>query len=214
MTRIADTVEAKWNIDITLIERGKRRLWHHRSHNIVVNTGRQFLCEIMTPATLGPGTFTRTQNTVMRYTGFGIGGARQNSAVALAAPYTDASPGGYPGANTAVDDDPTVAILQRPVRVSAAPLYMQQISTPGTFDTATRTTFISVFAEADISYGAYASVPLSEIGLYSSLADPTLPNGGGAYPGTGAGALFAYDTFATIHKTNIFSIQVEWEIRF
>jgi hypothetical protein len=213
--RITDAFEVKWNIEIDLIERGKRRRWHHRSHNIVVNTGRQFLAEVITASALGPGTFVRTQDAVVRYIGFGIGGSRQVASAASSPPLTDAPPAGYgPSATTQTDTDPTVAILERPVRVSAAPLWMREVSTPGTFPTALRTTFVTVFSETDISHGSFVSVPLTEIGLYKSSANPALPNGAvGAYPGAG-GHLIAYDTFDPVYKTGRFSIEVRWTWRF
>jgi hypothetical protein len=210
MMILTEKIEATWNLEIDLIERGKKRRWHQRTHNIVVNTGRQMFCEVITPQSLGVGSFVRHQDTVVRYIGFGIGGNRQNSSSASGAPYSV----DYPGTNVQTDTDVTVARLERPVRVTAAPLWMREISTPGTFPTTTSTRFIAVFSETDINYGGYTSVPLSEIGLYKSSADPSLPNGSaGAYPGTG-GHTMAYDTFDTIHKTGLFSIEVRWEFRF
>jgi len=211
--RIAEELEVKWNLEIDLFERGKRRLWHQRQHNIVVNTGRQMICEVITPSSLGPSSFTRTQDTVVRYIGFGIGGTRQNNPAAASAPYSSSYPTGYGGTNAQTDTDVTVSRLERPVAVTADPIWMQQISTPGTFPTATATRFIAVFGQTDINFGGFTSVPLSEIALYKSSADPTLPNGSaGAYPGAG-GHTMAYDTFDTISKTGLFSIEVRWEFR-
>lgn len=219
--KFTDDIEARFNLEIDLIERGKRR-HHHRSHNIVVNTGRQFLARVITPQTLGPGTFTRTQNEVVRYVGFGLGGTRQVSSSASLPPYSSPFPGGYEYAgaphNAQTDTDVTVARLERPAAVvnyaGPSPLWMREISAPGTFASATRTTFIAVFSETDINFGTFTSVPLSEIGLYKSSADPTLPNGGaGTYPGP-TGHMIAYDTFNTISKTGVFSIEVRWEWRF
>lgn len=210
--KFGENLELKWNLEIDLYDRGKRKCVHSRTHNIVVNTGRQMILENITPATLFSGGFTRTQNTVVRYIGFGIGGYMQNSANAAASPYSDAYPAGYGGTNTQTDNDVTVARLERPIRVAAAPTFMKQISTPGTFDysTAQKSTFIAVFDRADINYGSFTSMPLSEIGLYKSSADPALPNGGaGAYPG-GTGHLIAYDTFDPIHKTGGLAITVRW----
>jgi hypothetical protein len=212
--KIEEKIEATWNLEIDLFERGKRRRFHQRTHNIVVNTGRQMFCEVITPQSLGPSSFVRHQDTVIRYIGFGIGGNRQNNPSAMASPYTDAFPAGYPGGNVQTDTSVTTTRLERPVRVTAAPVWMRQISTPGTFPSSTSTRFIAVFSETDLNYGAYTSVPLSEIGLYKSSADPALPNGSaGAYPGAG-GHLVAYDTFDTVSKTGVFSIEVRWEFRF
>lgn len=211
-------IEVRWNLEISLEDRGKRKVWHQRTHNIVVNTGRQFLAEVITPATLGGGgSFTRTQNHVVRYIGFGIGGTRQNSSDALAAPWTDAySPGpGYGGDNLQTDVDTTVTRLERPVKVTHGPdLFMREISTPGTFDAFNETTFIATFSRTDINVWGFASMPLSEIGLYKGSADPAYPNGGNvAYPGD-TGHLVAYDTFDTISKTGGFQITVRWTFRY
>jgi hypothetical protein len=208
-----DLVDVSWNVEVSLIERGKRRRWHQRTHNIVVNTGRQFLAEAITPSDLGSpgdGVFTRTDNSVVRYVGFGIGGVGQAFSSAGAPPYSD----NYPGTNVQTDDDVTVSVLERPVQ-TAPGVWMRQISAPGTFSAGGRNTrFIAVFAEADFNFGAFAAVPLSEIALYKSSANPALPSGAaGAYPGTG-GHLVAYDTFTAIPKTQMFSIEVAWEFRF
>lgn len=203
-----DAIIGLTNIELDVRERGKivRR---ERTHNIVTNIGRQFLAEVIVSDVAAPS-ITRHQNTVIRYIGFGIGGSRQNSSIANNPPFSV----DYPGSNTQTDTDLTVTGLQRPVRVTAAPLWMREIVAPSTFPTATSVRFTAIFSETDINYGGYASVPLSEIGLYTSAADPSLPNGAsGAYPGAG-GLMAAYDTFNTIHKSGIFSIEVRWEFRF
>lgn len=213
---IREKIDIRWNLQISVEDRGKSKIWHHRTHNIVVNTGEQFMAEVITPATLGPsGSFTREQDNIIRYIGFGIGGTRQNSSDASASPLSDTYPAGYDGGNSQTDTDPTVAQLERPVLVTTGPdLFMQEISTPGTFAAFNETTFIAVFSRTEINVGAFTSVPLSEIGLYLNSADPTLPNGGaGAYPG-GTGHLAAYDTFDSISKTGGFQITVRWTWRF
>lgn len=214
--RITTPIEVSWNLQIDLEDRGKRKIWHQRTHNIVINTGREFLAKVITPATLGGGgSFTRTDNNVVRYIGFGIGGNRQLSSSAGAPPLSSAYPTGYGGTNTQTDNDTTVARLERPVLVSSAPdVWMKEIVTPGTFPSFRETTFIAVFNRPDVSFGSFPSVPLSEIMLYKGSADPSLPNGGaGAYPGaTGHGV--AYDTFDSFSKTGSFQITVRWTFRY
>lgn len=203
-----DDIVALHNVDITVRERGKI-VQREQSHNIVTNIGRQFLAEVIVSNSSSP-VIARTQDTVVRYIGFGIGGARQLSSIANNPPFS----GDYPGTNTQTDTDLTVTGIQRPVRVTAAPTWMKEIAAPATFPSATSVRFTASFVEADINYGAYASVPLSEIGLYTSAANPSLVNGaGGAYPGAG-GLMIAYDNFNPIHKTGAFSIEVQWEFRF
>ncbi len=217
--RFTEDIEVKTNLDIILIDRGKRKLHHHRTHNIVLDTGRQFLAENITPDTLGVGTFTRScgvagVGTVARYIGFGIGGTRQSAVSAYASPYSDAYPAGYGGTNAQTDVDAAVFMLERPVKTTGT-LWMQELVTPGTFPDAKSTTFKSLFGQVDINISApFASVPISEIGLYKSSADPLYPNGQNiAYPGA-AGHMIAYDTFDPIRKTGLFDIEVRWTWRF
>lgn len=214
--KLVTPIELKWNLQIDLEDRGKRKIWHQRTHNIVVNTGREFLAKVITPASLGGGgSFTREDNSVVRYIGFGIGGTRQYSPAAGSAPLSTAHPVGYGGTNAQADDDETVARLERPVRVTAGPdVWMKEVVTPGTFPAFRETTFIAVFNRTDINVGAFTSVPLSEITLYKSSADPSLPNGGaGAYPGA-TGHAVAYDTFDSFSKTGSFQISVRWTFRY
>lgn len=197
------------NIEIDVRERGKI-VQRERTHNIVTNIGRQFLAEVIVSDTPSP-LVTRHQDTVVRYCGWGIGGNRQVSPSISDVPPLSVD---YPGLNTQTDTDLTVSGLQRPVRVTAAPLWMREIASPATFPTATSVRFVTTFSETDLNYGPYISVPLSEIGLFSSAANPSLPNGAsGVYPGAG-GLILAYDTFNTINKTGLFSIEVRWEFRF
>lgn len=206
----ADPIELKWNIQIDVYERGKRRPWHERTHNIVTNTGRQFIAENITPQSLGPGSFTRHQDSVVRYIGFGIGGDRQSDPAAAASPYADAHPAGYGGTNVQTDTDVTVSGLERPIQVTNDPLWMREITTPGTFPDATRTTFVATFGGSDLNFGTFTSPPLSEIALFKSTANPALPNGSaGTYPGAG-GHCVAYDTFNSIQKTGQITIEVRW----
>lgn len=213
---ILEQLKLSWNIDLILFdEHGEvDRRNSQRTHNIITNTGRQFMAEVITAATFGSGTFTRHDDSVVRYIGFGIGGTRQADPSAVIAPLADAYPAGYGGTNVQTDTDPTVARLERPVLVSSGPdVWMKEISVPGTFPTAMETTFIATFTQLEINIGAFTAVPLSEIALYKSSADPSLPNGGaGAYPGA-TGHTIAYDTFNSFQKTGIFNLQVRWTWR-
>lgn len=210
--RRKSTIELEHNIEINLVERGRRKLWHYAMHNIVTDTGRQFILEAITPSNLSPGSFVRTQDQVVRYIGFGIGGSRQTDPLAAASPLADAHPGGYAGSNAQSDDDPTVQTLERPILTDGTN-YLKEINTPGTFTTSTESTYVATFSRSDLNLGVHSIMPISEIGLYTSAADPTLPNGSaGAYPGAG-GSLVAYDTFNSIPKSGVFSIEVRWTIR-
>lgn len=211
--RIEDVIEVKWNLEIDLFERGKRRRFHQRTHNIFTNTGRQFLCETMTAAAFPtPTTYTRIQDSVVRYIGFGIGGDRQNSSFATTPPLSSAYPAGYGGTNAQTDSDVLVDKLERPIE-AASGIWMRQVSPVPALVAPNYVTYVATFSETDLLVGA-ASIPLSEIGLFKSTADPSLPNGSsGTYPGVG-GHVVAYDTFNTLHKTGQFSIEARWTIRF
>lgn len=212
------TCEVEANLEIDLFDRGKRRRWHQATHNIILNLGRQMMAEMITASSFGGlGVFTPTRSEVARYIGFGIGGERQTDPAAASSPLSDAWPAGYGGSNDNTDEDVTVRGLERPVQVTAAPLWMNQIAAPGTFPTATSTRFVASFASSDFNFGSAPgapAIPLSEIALYNSSADPSLPNGvAGAYPGTGLHTM-AYDTFPPFNITAIFGMEVRWEFRF
>ncbi len=211
----SDVIDLSWNIEIVAKRsNGQRVLWHQRTHNIVVNTGRQFFCEALTASAWAGAGFTRTDDSVVRYMGFGIGGAMQTNPSAAAPPYSSdydyATVGTH---NTQLDTDVTVAKLERPVQVSAG-VWLKEVTAPGTFPNAYSVAYVGSFTPTDISYGGYSVVPLSEIGLYKSSADPLLANGSaGAYPG-GTGHLIAYDTFTPFPKSGIFGFEVTWTLVF
>lgn len=209
--RIED-IEVSWNLEILGFERGKRKVLHQRTHNIVVNTGRQFICENLAAQSFSPGGFVRHQNTVIRYIGFGIGGTRQNNPSAGTSPLSDAYPAGYGGTNAQTDTSTAVGLLERPVLATASS-WMTEVASPATFPDATSVQWVASFSQGDINVAPHSSIPLSEIGLYKSSADPTLPNGGaGTYPGP-TGHLAAYDTFDTLNKTAFFSLLARWTWR-
>lgn len=215
--RINEYIEVQANLEIDVFERGKRKHWHQATKNIVLNLGRQLIAETITAESFGPGTaFTPTRTACARYVGFGIGGSRQTDPAALISPLADTWPAGYGGSNDNVDTDRAVRGLERPVQVTAAPLWMREIAAPGTFPTATSTRFIASFVAADFNFGSAPgapAIPLSEIALYSTGADPALPNGvSGAYPGIGLHTM-AYDTFVPFNITALFAMEVRWEFR-
>ena len=197
-------VRANLKVDLVYEDRVVR---HHEGHNILTNIGKQFLAESITASALSSGAFTRTIDEVVRYIGFGIGGSRQTAD-------TTALDATYPGSNTQTDLDVTVTGLERPVQLTSGGNWMAEIAAPGTFPAANSTKFISSFAKTDINFGTFTDVPISEIALFKSGADPSLANGAaGAYPGAGGHAI-AYDTFSPIHKTGLFSIIARWTFRF
>jgi hypothetical protein len=193
--RFIESIQAKSNLILTVRERGKI-VERREGHNIWVDLGREYLAELITYSDLGVPTPERDDR--IRYIGVGIGGTRQLVSPVPAPVGTD-----YPGTNDQTDTDPTVTTLERPVRVTSAPLWLSQISS-AVHPIATQTKFSVIFVPGDISYGSYLSVPLSEIGLFTNAADPAQPDN----------TLVAYDTYDTISKTAAFTLEVDWTVRF
>jgi len=205
---IRDDIEVRSNLSLTLRERGKI-VARREGHNIWLNTGRQYLAELLAYASFGPDTPQR--NDRIKFMGLGIGGTRQlAAATADTYPLTDYVP---VGAFTQTDIDPMVTKIERPVRVSGAtggpaPLdaWLSRIGASPSWATIFEVTFSCAFTPAQINYAIYNTVPLSEVGLFTSLADPKQPSN--------IGAMVAYDTFDTLSKTLSVELEVLWTIKF
>jgi hypothetical protein len=205
--RIIDEIEVKQNVHIIARERGKI-VTRRDGHNIFLNLGREWLAELISLQTLDPDVAERDDR--IKYIALGIGGTRQLAlAHANAAPYVTA----YPGTNTQTDSDPTVTVLERPVRVSGGvsvypgvpgDIWTGTVQAPPVHTTATETTFRRLFGPTDISYGSLISVPLSEVGLMTSAAAP----------GNYLNQMVAYDTFDTISKTGAVELEIIWTLKF
>jgi hypothetical protein len=204
---VLDVIEVRQNLFITARERGKI-VARREGHNIWLDLGREYLSQLISYALFSPLTTERDDR--VRYMGFGIGGTRQIApGVANASPIVPA----YVGDNFQTDTDPTVTYLERPVRVSggdttypglAGDVWLGQIQAPATHDTATSVTYKRLFTAAEVSYAPFLSVPLSEIALFTSAADPSIWRN----------SPIAYDTFDTISKTLAVEIEVDWSLRF
>lgn len=217
--KLRDPIVPEINLAINLVRDGVEHQ-HHKSHNIFLDNGREYLTQVIAAGDYLDINGSRINPQVVQYIGFGIGGTRQTSADAGSAPFSDAwnpagpEPRGYGGSNLQTDVEPDLTSLERPVRVDNSPdKWFSEVS--ATFLDSTSVRFTAVFETTDINLdGEYASVPLSEIGLFLSGADPSLPNGViGTYP-TIAEHMIAYDTFNPIPKTGQFSIVVYWTLRF
>lgn len=201
------TVEVRNNLRLVMRERGKIAA-RREGHNIWVNVGREYLASLIAYSSFSPLTTERDDR--MRYMGVGIGGTRQLAlGVANAAPLVTA----YPGSNGQTDTDPTVTMLERPVRISGssdpypgqgADVWVGQIQAPATHGTATEVTFKRLFTQTEVSYNPFLTVPLSEVGLFTAAADVNVYNN----------ILVAYDTFDTLSKTNAFELEIDWSVRF
>lgn len=208
--RFQETVEVKNNLRLTMRERGKV-VARRDGHNIWVDLGREYLAHLIALTSYGPDVPER--NDRIKYMGFGIGGTRQIApGVANVPPMSTA----YPGLNAQTDLDPSVTTLERPVRVSGsttipsdpynpADVWLGTIQAPPIHNTATQVTFRRLFTQTEVSYASFTTVPLSEVMLFTSAANPI-----GQPFNTGV----AYDTFDTISKTGALELEVEWTVRF
>lgn len=197
------TVEVKTNLSITARERGKV-VAKREGHNIFLDTGREWLAQLIGLQSTSPDVTYRDDR--VRYIGFGIGGNRQRqlsdaNAAPISPPYT--------GANTQTDTDTTVTALERPVRVSGSisnypgisgDIWIGTIGSADPYSVPTQVTFRRLFNQGEISYGPFLSVPLSEVAMFTSSADP----------GNYLNVAVAYDTFPTISKTSAIELEVIW----
>jgi hypothetical protein len=204
---VRDDIEVKSNLRLTLRERGKI-VARREGHNIWLNTGRQYIAELLAYKQFAPDLTQRDDR--IKYMGLGIGGTRQlATATADAYPMTDY---GLVGAFTQTDLDPAITKIERPVRVSGAvgvpvagDAWLSQVGAPPSFATLFEVTFSCAFTQLQVSYAIYNTVPLSEIGLFTSLA---LPN-----QTSNIGSMVAYDTFDTLSKTLAVELEVLWTLK-
>jgi len=207
MLRPISDIEVKQNLTLTLRDRGKI-VTQREGHNIFLDLGREWLAQLISYQSLSPDVAFRDDR--VRYMGFGIGGTRQ---LALGAANALPISPPYSGTNAQTDTDPLITTIERPVRVRgsttaypgiAGDEWIGSIGSADPFSSPTRVTFRRLFTQTEISYGPYVSVPLSEVGLFTSAADPS----------NHQNTMIAYDTFDTISKTTAFELEVVWTIRF
>lgn len=192
-----ENIEVKSNLILVARERGKI-VCRREGHNIWVDLGREYLASLIGYSSYSPDTPELDYR--VKYMGLGIGGTRQLAPGIANSPPMSTD---YPGTNAQTDTDPTVTTLERPVRVTSAPLWLGQVQ-PVAHPSPSQAEFVIDFLTTEISYGSYLTVPLSEVGLFTSAANPAV----------GTNTVIAYDTFDTISKTSAFSLEVTWTVRF
>lgn len=212
--RLSEGIQVKSNLILTARERGKI-VARREGHNIWLDIGREYLASIICYLNFtDPINPAPERNDRVRYMGLGLGGTRQTSmGVANSSPMTPA----YSGSNSQDDISPGVSRIERPVRVTGGTddwehdsyadpsnRWLGQVQAPVYHPTVTQSVFKRLFSEFEVSYAPFLSVPLSEIALFTGLADVTAYNN----------APLAYDTFDTISKTSAFSLEIDWAIRF
>lgn len=203
--RLSDSIEVKQNLHIIARERGKI-VARRDGHNIWLDLGREYLAQLIAYSSMvGP---TGERDDRIRYMGLGIGGNRQ---LLLGIANSEPLLTPYGGTNVQTDSDATVISLERPVRLSGgvgapsgADVWLGQVQAPAVHPISTQTTFSRIFTSAEINYGPFLSVPLSEVMLYPGAANVNVYNNPG----------IAYDTFDSITKTTAFELEVNWTIRF
>lgn len=194
---VKTTIPHDWNLKMHSIDRHGRRRLLFRDHNIFLNVGREYVTQRISAG---------APSTTVAYVGFGIGGARQTDADADVAPLSV----DYPGSNTQLDTDLLVTEIERPVLLTAG-VWLRAVNAPSfigpTVSDPARVAYTANFDTDDFTLvGGYSKVPLSEVMLYLSSADPAQANGGAGTHG------IAYKTFSPIPKTAI-NLELTWELR-
>jgi len=213
----APPIQVESNVFLKMIDPDSNEVVEEReSHNIFLNYGRDWIAHLVGLSAIAPDATFREDR--LRYMAFGIGGRSQ---LILPATIFTTYPGyaGDWGGSAPVadpvqeDTNPTVLGLEWPVLVNATDYY-DDISAPNTFPEIGVIRLTSVLGVGEVSFAGFTSVPLSEIGLFTSglpnLTDPPIVYG--ALPLTKY--MVAYNTFDTLSKTSAFVLQVDWELRF
>ena len=202
------TIQVESNLRLALLD-GKKVVDERVGHNIFLNLGREWLAQLIAYKAFLPSKDEPYRNDRIKYMGVGIGGTRQLAmGVANALPLKD----DYPGQNSKTDTDPTVTKLERPVRISgsfgpshiATDVWLGRVQAPPVFPSGREVQFRGLFGRAEVSYAPYLTVPLSEVGLFTSAAEPN----------KSINTMVAYDTFDTLSKTDAFDLEIAWTIRF
>lgn len=190
-------MQLKNNIRLTLRERGKiKHRWE--GQNIWLDAGREWLAELISYSAYSP--LTPVENRRVGYVGFGIGGFRQtNLLVANNPPFSV----DYPGTNIQTDMDPGVNALERPVCVTAG-VYLAELPPPDISSTYYYAKYTLSLGLSDVSFGSYLTVPLSEVALFHSGADPFEPDN----------QPLSYEAFESLPKTQAMTLDVDWSVRF
>jgi hypothetical protein len=213
----------KDNVDIKYYERGKL-VGTRNGHNVWVQNGNQFLSQLIAYASFSPLTTERDDR--IRYMGVGIGGKQQGSGLAFTGAMETSYPWGSDPHGTNGQQyskeypiDPFIGTLERPVRVSgtendytsAEPTDVWLIDTPSFFITRQSSTSVNYHGRVsglagDVVYGSFTTVPLSEVGLFTSALAVSKFF---AYS-----PLVAYFSFDTIPMTASTVVEFVWTVRF
>lgn len=219
-TTLRSDFDPRFNVTVLVYERtpaGPRLIGQRETHNVMTNTGRSWLVQRLGAASYTGSPPTPNTTEVIKYVGFGVGGALQTTA-------------GY--MNTQAELASVVA-LEDPVpfkKVGDVQTYLETVNAQEVnnlyFPGVGRTVFVYDVPEAYISFAGNESfsalpvgteVAVSEAGLYLSNACPTydVVNGPGpsSVPPTSANRLACYNIFDPIVVTQNVMLRILWEIR-
>lgn len=203
--QIRDILEVRQNLRLTLRDERGKLCGRREGHNIWLATGAEWLTRLMGLKAVDPD--VPEENARIKYMGLGVGGNRQFAQARLAvAPYDV-----YAGTNAQTDQNPAVTRLERPVRVSggegaypgvSTDRWLAAVQAPPDYPSARTVRYRRIFTRQEVSYGNFLSIPISEIGLFISSADPAF------YLNTPV----AYDTFDPLSKTSAVALEVTWDL--
>lgn len=211
--------DPKINVSILIYENGEL-VGRRDTHNVMTNQGKEWLLQRLGSSNYGVSPPTPHRTDVIKYVGFGVGGALQTNAAFLRTQL----------------EIPTVVALQDPVAYSTlsatAKRYLktvtnQVLGNPADFPAFNRTVFTLDVLETEISYpGARTRgsnvlvdtlVPVSEAGLYLSSAatdyDTGAPLGAGNVDPLSANFMVCYNIFEPVPVTPNTLLRILWEIR-
>lgn len=218
--RLGDSLQLGANVRLRLIDRNGVIQHEHQGHNVLTNTGRNWVTRLLVSTTF-PGTSAADKNMTsnngqaappgdvdtyspvgrtyrVRYVGVGVGGTLQSI-----------SPPG-PGGQT---EHAGVTGLERQVLVTATD-YLKQVepnddtNDPLQFPDDYTVRIRAIFGYDDVSFAAQptygTNVPLTEFALYTSQAALTV---------TGGSGLVCYHQVSPFSKTPDFALELVWELR-
>lgn len=215
--RLADSLHVGANVRLRLIDRNGVVQYEHQGHNVLTDTGRNWVTRLLVSSTF-PGSGAADRNMTsnngqsgntdtyspvgktyrVRYVGVGVGGTLQ----------TISPPG--PGGQT---EHAGVTGLERQVLVTATD-YLRQVepsddtNDPLQFPDDYTVRIRALFDYDDISFAAQptygTNVPLTEFALYTSQAALTVAGGSG---------LVCYHQVSPFSKTPDFALELVWELR-
>jgi hypothetical protein len=215
--------DPKINVSILIYEKdadGTKLVGRRDTHNVMTNRGKEWLMQRLGGSNYGVSPPTPHRTDVIKYVGFGVGGALQSNAAFLHSQL----------------EIPTVVAIQDPIAYSVVAgtnkrylktVNAQVLGDVDDFPAFNRTVFTLDVLETEISFPGSRSlasnvlvdtlVPVSEAGLYLSSAvptyDPGAPLGAGNVDPRSDNFMVCYNIFEPIPVTPNTLLRILWEIR-